>query len=267
MRDVVHACESRWRITVGERLPSHASVVYECRDTSGAARILKIVRAAEPLRREIAVLRAWDGQGAPRLIADDPALGALLLERVTPGAHLPPGDDERDTRSVADLLRRLQSVDPPSALPTQAAAYDEWRERVRMNGEPNTAGMRLLEVARAAFTRLDASTKRRVLLHGDFIDKNLLLGASGYVAIDPIPRTGDACSDIGFYAAYHPPARAIATRARAVARVVGLEEERAARWAAVWAVGEATETWRSDSAELQTWVDGAEARALLEISA
>src|SRR5262249_32560105 len=118
--------------------------------------------------------------------------------------------------------------------------------------------------SRAAAVRLCRSAEETGLLHGDFIDKNLLLGAGGFVAVDPIPRVGDPCSDVGFYAAYHPPASGIAARARAFGRTVGYDPERCARWAAVWAVGEASETWRTDSPELQAWMRSTEARLLLE---
>lgn len=105
-------------------------------------------------------------------------------------------------------------------------------------------------------------------LPGDFFDKNVLLGATGYVAIDPMPCIGDPCSDVGFFASYHPPARSIATRARAIASLLGYDTERAERaerWAAVWAVGEACETWREDSEELQSWMSGPEAERLLAL--
>ena len=95
------------------------------------------------------------------------------------------------------------------------------------------------------------------------IDKNLVRGQAGYVAVDPIPRIGDPCSDVGFYAAYHPRAAGIAERAAAVASYAGLDVVRATRWAAVWAVGEATERWREDSDELQRWVASRRAQALL----
>ncbi|HSS10917.1 MAG TPA: hypothetical protein VLL25_13595 [Acidimicrobiales bacterium] len=55
-------------------------------------------------------------------------------------------------------------------------------------------------------------------------------------------------------AAYHPPATGIIQRARGVADRIGLDTDRAHRWAAVCAVGEACETWRQDSDDLQKLV-------------
>jgi streptomycin 6-kinase len=104
-----------------------------------------------------------------------------------------------------------------------------------------------------------------VLLHGDFLDKNLLLGPAGYIAIDPMPRVGDPCAEVGFFAACHPPGGHIAARAHALAGRLGLDETRSARWAAVWAVGEACETWREDSDEVMAWVRSEEAARLLTV--
>jgi fructosamine-3-kinase len=61
------------------------------------------------------------------------------------------------------------------------------------------------------------ASDRAVLLHGDFLDKNALRSGTGYVAIDPIPWIGDPCSDVGFFAAGHPPPATILDRASAIA--------------------------------------------------
>jgi streptomycin 6-kinase len=215
--------------------------------------------------QEAAALRHWAGRGAPRLLDYAPDLCALLIERITPGTPLPLGNDEAAISSVTGTLRALHSATLPDAhpFPTHAEFLEVWFGRARADAEMGAVGTRLLDYAREVATGLVASTSNQVLLHGDFIDKNLLLGPHGYLAIDPMPRSGDPCSDVGFYAAYHPPARWIAERARAFARAADLDPERAAQWAAMWAVGEATQTWREDSDELQEWVAGQEATALL----
>ena len=183
-----------------------------------------------------------------------------------PGTRLPPERDDEAATLVATTLRRLHDAPAdPSRFPSQRRAFDEWLARVRASGESGTAGVAMLDRATQSARQLDATTSGAVLLHGDFIDKNLVLGSDGYVALDPIPRIGDPCSDVGFYAAYHPRANGIAERASAVASRAGLDTRRALRWAAIWAVGEATETWREDSDELQRWVTSREATRLLAL--
>ena len=254
-----------WRLELGSSVRSHVSRIFICRDASGQERVLKLAPPEAHPEREAAALTHWHGSGSPSLIAFAPELGALLLERISPGAQLPPAEDATAAPLVAATLRRLWSRGVPrSPFLSFATSLDEWVVRARASAEPGTAGTALLDRAVGCARALDAETTARVLLHGDFIDKNLLLGRDGYVAIDPIPSVGDPCSDVGFYAAYHPPASGITERARVVATHVGLDPLRATRWAAVWAVGEATQTWRADSDELQAWVTGRKARSLLE---
>jgi streptomycin 6-kinase len=54
-----------------------------------------------------------------------------------------------------------------------------------------------------------------VLLHGDFIGKNLLRTADEYVAADPLPRLGDPCADVAAFAVDRPPVDTILDRAAA----------------------------------------------------
>jgi streptomycin 6-kinase len=129
--------------------------------------------------------------------------------------------------------------------------------------EPEAIGWRYLQVARAAGVDLCAERRSRVLLHGDFLNKNLLLGPRGYVAVDPRPMLGDPCCDVGFFAASYRPATHVVRVARLAATRVGYDVVRAARWAAVWAVNEARETWRPDYDALAAWVASRECAALL----
>ena len=152
---------------------------------------------------EAAALAAWAHTGAAvRLI--DVHIGdcALLLDRIQPGAPLPGGDDPAAVQVVAGLLSRLHRA-APAALPFpaleeiyvlfEAQARDDAACEQRTSGDPTrgAAGLRRLDAARAAAVSLCATTEQAVLLHGDFLDKNLLLGRAGYVAIDPIPGIGD----------------------------------------------------------------------------
>lgn len=236
-------------------------------DADGGALILKLSPPAAVPALEAAALSLWGGTAAVGLRGWDPDTGALLLDRLVPGTQLPPGGDERTARIAAHVLRHLHAVTVPAGHPFPALSqtFDAYLERVRMEADWSTVGVRLLQQCRDAAVRLWSTTAQTVLLHGDFIDKNLLLGATGYVAIDPMPRMGDPCSDVGFFASFHPPARSIASKARAIASLLGYDRERSERWAAVWAVGEACETWREDSDELQAWMSGPEAERLLAL--
>jgi streptomycin 6-kinase len=110
---------------------------------------------------------------------------------------------------------------------------------------------------------LCATARQTVVLHGDFLDKNLLRNGTRYVAIDPLPRVGDPCADIGFFAAGHPPATGILERAAAIARRMSLDRHRAQRWAVVWTVLQACHAWREDQSELEACLASREFEHLL----
>ena len=253
------ACARRWGLEIeGPLAGGHRSDVFGCKGDL----VLKLTPTPQECRLEAAALRAWSGSGsAVHLVDVDERHDALLLRRIYPATHLPPGDATA-IAVATELLPRLHACASSFPFPTMEAAYDrherqcirdaEWEQ---IDGTKRPAiGPRLLPQARVVATRLIASTQRQVLLHGDFIDKNLLFDGSGYLASDPIPRRGDPCSDIGFFAAYHPPATGLLDAAADIARVIGEPVDRAIQWASVWAVGEACETWRADSDDLQAVV-------------
>jgi streptomycin 6-kinase len=141
----------------------------------------------------------------------------------------------------------------------EAAALAMW--------EHTRATVRIIDVdlgaARAAAMRLCATARQTVVLHGDFLDKNLLRNGARYVAIDPIPRVGDPCADVGFFAAGHWPATGILPRADAIAEQMGLDRHRAQRWAAVWTVLQTCHAWREDQSDLEACVASSEFEQLL----
>jgi streptomycin 6-kinase len=263
----LRSCLGNWRLQVVSRLEGgFRSEVFACTTSTGEEVVVKLAVTAEEARVEAAALGAWDGTGATiHLIDADFRHSALLLDRLRPATHLPSNDEPVAIAAAADLLRRLHET-PPGSFPfpalEQIYARMERRSREdadyeqRANGDPTrgAAGLLRLDAARTAAKQLCATTERLVLLHGDFLDKNLLWDGTGYVAIDPIPCIGDACSDVGFFAAGHPPATAILSRAVAIATRVGLNLQRAQQWAIIWAVLQACQAWRHDQADLEAFL-------------
>jgi streptomycin 6-kinase len=201
-------------------------------------------------------------------MAFDAVSGALLLEQIVPGTHVPQSDPEEGARVAVEVLAGLHGagVDPAWQFPNLANWFDgligfgtPGHERY----EPDAIGWRYLDVARSAGGGLCWEHGSRVLLHGDFLNKNLLRGPAGYVAVDPRPMLGDPCSDVGFFAASYRPATHVVLVARRVAAGLGYDSARAVRWAAVWAVNEARETWRPDYDALASWVASRECADLL----
>src|SRR5215475_5657081 len=78
-----------WDLDVGTPFPptpgSPGNFVAPATRRDGSACVLKVAHDVEETRPEIAALRLWNGRGAARLLASDPAQAGLLLERVEPG--------------------------------------------------------------------------------------------------------------------------------------------------------------------------------------
>lgn len=256
----MRACERRWGLTIGERLDGgFRSEVFTCSDPD---LVVKLPATAAEMRAEAAALTAWADTGAAvRLVAADFSCAALLLERVRPGIPGGPVPVE----AAADLLRRLHGVSAGGFVSQveiypalEAAALDDIEYERTSRGEPDraAAGLVRLDAARATAFRLCADSPRNVLLHGDFLTKNLLSTSDGFVAIDPIPRLGDPASDIGFFASDHSPARILSV-ATELAGSMGASELRARQWAAVWTVLQTVSAWRDDQTELDALVETA----------
>ena len=260
-------CSSRWGLRVAERLSGgYSADVFACRDEDGTDLVLKLTTTAQQASTQAIALRAWAGHGAVRLIDSAEEYAALLLVRLFPGTPLPAGNDAFAIAVMTEVLGALHGVAiPAESLPSMLVSFDEYLEDAVTNSDEGAAGLALLDASRDAAMRLCESTRCSVLLHGDLLDKNVLLSEAGYVATDPIPRIGDPASDVGFFAAGRQPYDHIIERARRLSNAVGVDAERSIRWAAIWAVGEACETWRADSDQLQAWITSGDLAELLAV--
>ena len=270
--DFVALCTRKWSLEIGDALEGgYLAGVYGCRGPAGEDLVLKVSPPIASPAIEAAALAHWAGHGTARLLDFDAEAGALLLERVRPGTFLMERDrsvvdDVLAVRAAAGALAAMQSVAAPTAgrFPSFEGKLAWWLNWATVSGEADAAGTPMLPLFERCARILDASASRKTLAHGDFVAKNLLLAADGhYVAVDPLPYVGDTCADIGHFSSYHSPVATVVPRARAIAEATGNDPDRAAQWAALWMIGEACETWREDSDDLQAWVQGEECHALL----
>jgi streptomycin 6-kinase len=265
-----------WRLESAEPLEGgFASAVFGCATADGAQVVVKLLGTPQAARAEAAALMAWAHTGAAvRLLDADLGHSALLLERIRPGTQLPTGDYPKNVEIAADVLSRLQRAPPgPFPFPLLRETYLQMEQRSRDDAayerrsrdDPNRgqAGLERVPAVRDLALALCASSRQTVLLHGDFLGKNLLWNGTRHLAIDPLPSVGDPCSDGGFFAAGHPPAIMILPAARAIAKLMGLDPDRTERWAVVWAVLQACQAWRDDQSELEACLRTAEFERLL----
>lgn len=240
---------ARWSLTV---LPPFAPLTYNyvapVVRADGSEAVLKLGVPNRELACEPVALRLFNGRGSVRLIEAEPERGALLLERLRPGAALETiADDEAATTAAALVMRELRVAAPPdSPLPT----VETWsrglsRLRERFNGATGPLSEQLVERAERLFAELFASSASPLVLHGDLHHGNILSATRlPWLAIDPKGVIGEPAYETGALlrnplpGLLHRPnlARVLARRVDQLAEILELDTERIAGWAIYQAV-------------------------------
>lgn len=165
----------------------------------GRPAVLKVSWPHAEAAHEHLALRAWDGTGAVRLLAADPARWALLLERLDPDQEL----SSEPVLDACETVGRLHALLDRPALPRLDTA-SAWcgRIRERLTSAPPPVPPRVVDqgVRLAAELAEDAEVDAR-LVHSDLHDGNVLrvpeevaprVGTvDGWLAIDPKPLAGE----------------------------------------------------------------------------
>ena len=192
--DRLAAAASLWDLELGPELPGGLlACVVEATLGDGREAILKLPSPWARGGDEVEALRAWRGRGAPKLLAaDDPELGAILIERIRPGDHA----DDLEAATVAGLLRTL-GVEPTAGAPELGAMV---ARRIATAEADGRSSAKRIDWAREALARLEAEPPPAVLVHGDFDERNLLrCERRGVCAIDPLVAAGDALYDAAYW--------------------------------------------------------------------
>ena len=226
------------------------SAVLACRRVEDETTVvLKLSGAhARNARAEAAALTAWDGVGACALrwASDDGRV--MLLDAIQPGVPVLPGAEGADARRAGDLLRLLHRLPADRIPPAVPCASRElrWRfERAHqlLDGPSHARGLIShgdIDAAHRAALNLHEQSVTRVMCHGDFINKNILLDAHGdWWAIDPRPCAADPCLDAAFWSLAHRPGESVKERCHLIAGITSVDPERVWAWAQAFAVSEA----------------------------
>jgi streptomycin 6-kinase len=181
----------RWRLEPTAEPPMHGAlgVVFPVR-RDGEDLVLKVGWQERTTVDEAAALRAWNGDGAVRLLDDDGA-GALLLERL---------DSRRSLRDLpllaaaeiaGGLIRRL-AIPAPEGIRSLDAVAEGIAEDVHLRnerlGRPVPLPWADLVAGLARDLGADAGS---VLVHGDLHYGNVLAGRRTWLAVDPKAVSGD----------------------------------------------------------------------------
>ena len=230
--EIIAECERRWSFTVRPPfVPLSYNYVAPAVRADGTEAVLKLGVPHHQLMSEMEALRLYDGSGMVRLLEADFDLGAMLLERLEPGALLSRlEDDQKATSIAAEVMRQLRRPPPPDH---QFPTVSDWgsglqKLRHRFDGTTGPLQAYLVDKAESLFSELIGTMGALVLLHGNLHHDNILSAVGkSWLAIDPKGVVGGSGIRGGRFCP-QPPApqaetgKAVGAARRPICRRVGV---------------------------------------------
>jgi streptomycin 6-kinase len=247
--------------------------------TDGTPAILKLQPVNDDTAGEPDALRAWNGDGAVRLLDHDPASGSMLLERLDADRTLATVEDDVAALNIlSELLARLSAVTAPVDIRRLSDFGADLLERVpralTLVRDPSQRS--LMEACASALAEVLPEAGDR-LLHADLHYFNILAPHPAdrrepWLAIDPQPLAGDPGFELlpalhnrwdGAVATGDVP-QTIRRRFDLMTDILGLDRERATAWTLARVLQYALRDAEHDDTIWHTEPDRAIARTLLD---
>ena len=238
--ELIRSLEADWEITLTRSFPdSTEAFVAEVIRSDRIPAVLKLIvpRDGDAAAQEATALRLAAGDGCPRLLRDDVARGALLIERLgreLVELRLPV---RRRHEILVAAAARIWRPASDSGLPTGAAKAQwlidfittMWEELDRPCSE------RAVDYAVAcAERRGDAHRDEAArLVHGDVHQWNALEAGDGFKLVDPDGLLAEPEYDLGIIMREDPLEGDLHERARWLAHVTGLDADAIWEWGVV----------------------------------
>jgi streptomycin 6-kinase len=243
-------CATAWGLTPGHGY-ARGAAGHATRVTlaDGTPAVLKLIYPHRESEHEAAALALWDGDGAVRLLAHDPARWAMLLERAEPGTFLAAEGPETALDVLIGLLPRLWRPAPNGFRPlADEAAW--WAESIERDVRDAT----LRDAALDAIRELAPTQGEQVLLHQDLHGENVLAAQrEPWLVIDPKPLVGErefsAAPIVRSFELGHTK-RDVLYRLDLLTAELGLDRERARGWTIAQTVA-----WSGGSDYIEKHVD------------
>ena len=157
--------------------------------------VLKIGFPHRELYTEQEALTVFNGRNICQIFAWDESLGAMLLERISPGRDLTTVNDKKHRIvAAAALAAELPvPVGEDQRFPLFSELLTQAVNRQRQAGTYPEM-LQYMEAAQQAYTRV-ATGRPQVLLHGDLNHWNIISHNGQWKAIDPKGIIGPACME------------------------------------------------------------------------
>ncbi|KOG16119.1 aminoglycoside phosphotransferase family protein [Streptomyces viridochromogenes] len=232
--DLAEEFLGRWELRLDGR-PMHgvAALVLPVIRRDGTPAVLKLQLLDEESAGEPVALRAWDGDGAVRLLTHDGTTGTMLLERLDSSrmlAHHP--DVHESVLVIAGLLAHLTSFPAPAGLRRLGDIAEDMLEQTpqALKHIPDPEARRIVADCAAAVREVVDEPGDR-LLHWDLHDENVLAcERAPWLVIDPKPLAGDPGFELWPALANRFDAGDIRWRFDAMTDVLGLDRAHARAW-------------------------------------
>lgn len=203
--DLVRCLERDWSIEVGRSYDEGTEAfVAAVAMADGSPAVLKVLvprRGGGIDDHEATVLRLADGDGCPVLHRDDPARGALLMERLGPSIFALGLPYEQRLPILCDAASRIWRPATDSGLPTGAAKAAWLGEFITTTwaelDEPCARRTVDHAVGCAERRRAAHDDERAVLVHGDVHQWNALQAGDTFKLVDPDGLLAEAEYDLG----------------------------------------------------------------------
>ena len=244
--DLAASLMDRWRLRPdGAAARGAMALVLPVVRADGTPAVLKLQPVFDETVGEPDALRAWNGNGAVRLLDHDAASGSMLLERLDADRSLGTVDhDLAALQILSELLARLSAVPAPAGLRRLSDIGADLLDRVprALTVVRDPSHRRLMRASASALEEVLPEPGDR-LVHWDLHYFNVLAPHPAderepWLAIDPKPLAGDPGFEL-LAALHNRWEDAVATRdvPRAIRRrfdlmtdVLGLDRKRATGW-------------------------------------
>lgn len=199
---LIRELEDKWAVTVHDAFPGIEFNYVAAATRDGQPVVVKL---APPYDRteiyaEARYLGERDGAGAIRLLAEDRARHAIMMERAVPGTALFEFCKDDPATSVRPAIEVLRALLRPAPMDTtDVGSLDDWFHNFGRYAEtdfPAPYAGRAFEI----YERLSRQPGRTFYLHGDFHPGNIVTAdRSPFLAIDPKGIVGHIGYDLAVF--------------------------------------------------------------------
>jgi len=240
--DLAAGLLDRWQLRPdGAPMCGVVALVLPVLRADGTPAVLKLLPITDDTVGEPDALRAWNGNGAVRLLDHDPASGSMLLERLNADRSLSiVSDDLAALGILSELLARLSAVPAPAGLRRLADVGADLLDRVprALTLVRDPSHTRLIRACVSALEEVLPEAGDRLLHYYNILAPHPADQRESWLAIDPKPLAGDPGFEL--LAALHnrweeavvtgDVPRAIRRRFDLMTDILGLDRTRATGW-------------------------------------